>query len=319
MPRHFDDLMLGTLELFCCAAELQSFTRAAKAMNISPAAVSKTILRLEQKLGSTLFLRSTRHIRLTEAGEQYLSYCKTALQAMYTAEETLLDMRTIPAGKIRISLPNDYAFLRVFPLIPEFRRRYPQIELDFRLRFDITRQHDTDCDVILTAMIGSLSDRVAKKVDYSAFQIVASPEYLRRSPPLTRPEDLQSHCCIQIAFPSDVHPLRWPFIIDGEVIYKETGGPLTFSEDAMAGYHLAINGAGVALLHDFVAEKSILEHRLEQVLKPFSGVAHTYFLVCTPDALKSPRVRALTDFLEEKLKPESAFPPLYDETVNRSS
>lgn len=97
MPRHFDDLMLGTLELFCRAAELQSFSQAAQVLNISPAAVSKTIARLEQKLGSPLFVRTTRHVRLTEAGEQYLSYCRTALDAMYDAENALQDMKTIPA------------------------------------------------------------------------------------------------------------------------------------------------------------------------------------------------------------------------------
>lgn len=105
MPRHFDDLMLGTLELFCRAAELQSFSQAAQVLNISPAAVSKTIARLEQKLGSPLFVRTTRHVRLTEAGEQYLSYCRTALDAMYDAENALQDMKTIPAGKSVFACP----------------------------------------------------------------------------------------------------------------------------------------------------------------------------------------------------------------------
>ncbi|HDF2327654.1 TPA: LysR family transcriptional regulator [Morganella morganii] len=308
MPRHFDDLMLGTLELFCCAAELKSFTRAAKAMNISPAAVSKTILRLEQKLGSTLFLRSTRHIRLTEAGEQYLGYCKTALQAMYTAEETLLDMRTIPAGKIRVSLPNDYAYRKVFPLMPKFRHRYPQIEVDFHLRFRILNQETTECDVVVTSWINRLPDWVATKMDYARFWILASPDYLKHAPPLNTPDDLVHHNCLQMHLPEHTRPLPWPLVINNEVVHIETTGDMAFFEDVMAAYYMAVDGNGPAMMHDFIAHKAVESGKLVRVLEDYANVSHIYYLACPADTRHSPRIRAFMDFLTEELKPEAEFP-----------
>lgn len=309
MPRHFDDLMLGTLELFCRAAELQSFSQAAGVLNISPAAVSKTIHRLEQKLGCALFVRTTRHVRLTEAGEHYLSYCKTALSAMYDAENALQDLKTIPAGKIRVCLPNDYAYLKVFPLIPKFRRRYPQIEIDFSLRFRIPRQENPGCDIVLTSWLNYLPDWVATKIDYSVFWVVASPEYLKKAPPLDTIDDLRNHNCLQMHLPENVHPLRWPFVLDNnEIIHIETQGDMAFFEDIMATYYMALNGNGPAIMHDFIVRKAVDNGQLIRLLKPWTRVSHIHYIACPADSMKSPRIRAFTTFLAEELKPAGGFP-----------
>lgn len=308
MPRHFDDLMLGTLELFCRAAELQSFSQAAGALNISPAAVSKTIHRLEQKLGCTLFVRTTRHVRLTEAGMQYFSYCRTALTAMYDAEEALLDLKTIPAGKINVCLPSDYAYLKVFPLMSKFRRRYPQIEINFHLRFRIPRQDNADCDVVLTSWLNYLPDWVATKVDFARFRIFASPGYLKKMPPLNTPDDLAHHNCLQMHLPENPLPLRWPLVINNEIVHVPTTGDAAFYEDVMAAYYMAINGNGVAIMHDFIARNAVESGQLVSLLEPWTTVSHIYYIACPSDLLKSPRIRAFTDFLTEELKPAEKFP-----------
>lgn len=308
MPRHFDDLMLGTLELFCRAAELQSFSQAASALNISPAAVSKTIHRLEQKLGCALFSRTTRHVRLTEAGEHYLRYCKTALSAMYDAENALLDLKTIPAGKIRVCLPNDYAYLKVFPLMSKFHRRYPQIEIDFSLRFRIPRQESTDCDVVLTSWLNYLPDWVATKIDYSFFWVVASPEYLKNAPPLNTLDDLRNHNCLQMRLSEKTYPLRWPFVLNNDVVYVKTQGDTTFSEDVMAAYYMAINGNGLAIINNFIAKKAIDNGQLVRVLEELTQVSHLHYVASPADSLKSPRIRAFTDFLVRELRPADSFP-----------
>ncbi|MCF1264492.1 LysR family transcriptional regulator [Morganella morganii] len=308
MPRHFDDLMLGTLELFCRAAELQSFSQAAQALNISPAAVSKTIARLEQKLGSPLFVRTTRHVRLTEAGEQYLRYCRTALDTMYDAENALQDMKTIPAGKIRVCLPNDYAYLKVFPLMPKFRRRYPQIEVDFHLRFRIPRQDNADCDVVMTSWLNYLPDWIATPVDFAMFRIYASPDYLKRMPPLNTPDDLRHHNCLQMHLQEQTKSLRWPLVINNEVVHLGTQGDMAFYEDVMAAYYMAVSGNGVAMMHDFIARSAVANGQLVPVLKPWTTVSHIYHIACPAESRKSPRIRAFTDFMTEELRPAGAFP-----------
>jgi DNA-binding transcriptional LysR family regulator len=133
MKRNFDDLLLGSIELFCLAAELSSFTAAAAAASVTPAAVSRSVSRLEDRLGVRLFVRTTRQIRLTESGRVYFEQCRQALSQLVDAERLVTGEQAAPAGLLRISMPTPYAHYRVLPLLPKFRKLYPQVQLDVHL------------------------------------------------------------------------------------------------------------------------------------------------------------------------------------------
>ena len=125
MSRHFDDLNLGSIELFCRTAELQSFTAAALAAGLTPAAVSRSVARLEERLGVRLLVRTTRQVRLTESGHAYFERCRQALGELIEAEREVSGDQKLPSGKVRLSLPTSYGHYRVLPLLPTFRERYP--------------------------------------------------------------------------------------------------------------------------------------------------------------------------------------------------
>ena len=133
MKRHFDDLQLGSIELFCLAAEAGSFTAAAQLAGVTPAAVSRSILRLEQRLGSRLFARTTRSIRLTEAGRNFFVQCSQALTQLVEAQQEVMGAQTSPSGLLRISLPTTYGHHRILPLLPKFRALYPDVTVDIHL------------------------------------------------------------------------------------------------------------------------------------------------------------------------------------------
>ena len=133
MKRHFDDLQLGSIELFCLAAEAGSFTAAAQLAGVTPAAVSRSILRLEKRLGSRLFARTTRSIRLTEAGRTFFEQCSQALSQLVEAQQTVMGAQATPSGRLRISLPTTYGHHRILPLLPLFRERYPQVTVEIHL------------------------------------------------------------------------------------------------------------------------------------------------------------------------------------------
>src|SRR5246127_2715888 len=133
MQRKFDDLLLGSIELFCQAAELGSFTLAANAASVTPAAVSRSVARLEERLGVRLFVRTTRQIRLTDAGRRYFEQCREALSQLADAEREVTGEQTTPAGVLRISMPTPYGHYRVLPLLPAFRERYPQVQVETHL------------------------------------------------------------------------------------------------------------------------------------------------------------------------------------------
>jgi DNA-binding transcriptional LysR family regulator len=96
MKRHFEDLQLGSIELFCLAAEAGSFTAAAQVAGVTPAAVSRSIFRLEERLGSRLFVRTTRSIRLTEAGRTFFEQCRQALTQLVEAQQEVMGASACP-------------------------------------------------------------------------------------------------------------------------------------------------------------------------------------------------------------------------------
>lgn len=133
MKRQFDDILLGSIELFCLAAECGSFTLAAQEAGITPAAVSRSVSRLEERLGVRLFTRTTRNINLTEAGKNYFQQCYQALLQLREAERDVMGKQNDPSGTLRISLPTTYGHYRILPLLPQFRAQYPKVKVDIHL------------------------------------------------------------------------------------------------------------------------------------------------------------------------------------------
>src|SRR5262245_28229625 len=163
MGRHLEDVMLGSLELFCLAAELQSFTAAAQAAGRNPAAVSRSIARLEDRLGVRLFVRTTRRIHLTEGGRTYFEHCRKALNLMRSAESQLTGEQQAPSGLVRLSVASPYGHYRVLPLLPRFRARYPQVQIEIHLsnrNIDFTAE---DFDLAIRGRTPPDSTLIARK------------------------------------------------------------------------------------------------------------------------------------------------------------
>lgn len=130
MSRVFDPVQLGSIEMFVKAAELQGFTAAAQALGVTAAAVSRSVGRLENRLGVRLFVRTKRQMRLTEEGRTYFEQCGQALAQIEDAERAVDGRQAQPAGLLRVSLPTTYAHFRLLPRLPAFLQRYPHIRLE---------------------------------------------------------------------------------------------------------------------------------------------------------------------------------------------
>ena len=130
MQRQFDDLQLGSIELFCLAAEAGSFTAAALVAGVTPAAVSRSVSRMEERLGVRLFARTTRSVKLTDSGRRYYEECRQALAQLVEAQREVMGQQQVPSGTLRISIPTTYAHHRILPLLPEFRARYPAVKVE---------------------------------------------------------------------------------------------------------------------------------------------------------------------------------------------
>lgn len=297
MKRHFDDLQLGSIELFCLAAEAGSFTAAAQLAGVTPAAVSRSILRLEQRLGSRLFARTTRSIRLTEAGRNFFLQCSQALTQLVEAQQEVMGAQTTPSGLLRISLPTTYGHHRILPLLPKFRTLYPQVSVDIHLGNRNIDFVGEGYDLAIRVRAQPDSSMIARLLEDAKLVVVASPDYLQKAGTPQTLEDLVQHDCIQFELPSSGRRISWLFQENGEDREVMSDGGYSCSDDVLGGVTLAKHGAGVFQTYKFIVEKELADGSLIEVLQPYAGRSRPYTLLYPHGRYVPQRVRAFVDFL----------------------
>jgi len=299
MTRHFDDLQLGSIEMFCLAAELSSFTAAANAAGVTPAAVSRSVSRLEARLGIRLFVRSTRHIRLSDEGRAYFEQVRPAIAQLVDAERQVGGQGA--AGRLRISLPTPYAHYRVLPLLPAFRDKYPNVDEHVHISNRNVDFADDGYDLSVRGRAPDDSALIARKLEDAELVVVGAPDYLRRRGTPQALEDLAAHDCIQFDRPSSGRRIPWTFQVDGEEVDIVTDGAYGTGEDVLGGVTLARAGAGLFQTYRFVVEDDLREGRLTEVLQLYGGSTRPFVLLYPHARHVSRRVRAFVDFLVDKL------------------
>lgn len=297
MRRSFDDIQLGSIELFCLAAELGGFTAAARAAGVTPAAVSRSVSRLEARLGARLFVRSTRHIRLTEGGRDYFEQCRQALAQLMEAERQVSGQQLQALGTLRISLPTTYGHHRVLPLLPRFRERYPGVQVEVHLSNRNIDFIEEGYDLAVRVRAQPDSGLIARHLEDAALVVVAAPDYLRRAGVPSELEQLAGHECIQFELPSSGRRIPWLFREQGRERELFTEGGYCCAADVLGGVTLARSGAGLFQAYRFTVEPLLASGELVEVLQPFAGASRPFTLLY-PHARHVPiRVRVFVDFL----------------------
>jgi DNA-binding transcriptional LysR family regulator len=297
LKRQFDDVLLGSIELFCMAAELGGFTAAATAAGVTPAAVSRSVARLEQRLGVRLFVRTTRQIRLTDGGRTYFEQCRQALNQLADAEREVSGGQAVPAGALRISAPTPYAHYRLLPLLGEFRRKYPEVTLDIHVSNRNIDFAEEGFDLAIRGRTPPDSSLVARKLEDAELVLVASPAYLKRAGRPKSLEDLARHECIQFELPSTGKRIPWPFMRNGVQEEILTEGGLCCAEDVLGVVTLARTGAGIVQTYRFIVEQDLARGDLVELLPKHGGTSRPFILLY-PHARHLPlRARTFVDFL----------------------
>ena len=304
--RQFDDLQLGSLELFCTVVERGSFTAAANTLGITPAAVSRSVARLEARLQARLFVRSTRRILLSEAGRAYYQHCRMALSQLLEAERELSGQQSDPVGLLRISMPSSYGPYRVLPLLPRFRERYPGVRVEAHVSNRSIDFAEEGYDVAIRVRPPEDSSLIVRPLESVPLVVVATPECLQRHGRPEHPEDLLAMDCVQFMQPKNGRPMPWEFRVDGKELRLETRGNLLCSEEILSCVSLARAGGGFFQSMRFLVEEDIAQGRLIPVLEDYAGSIRSVSLLY-PHRRHTPlRVRAFVEFLVQALRPESA-------------
>ncbi|MER8405093.1 MULTISPECIES: LysR family transcriptional regulator [unclassified Mesorhizobium] len=291
----------GEIEVFVRVVEAGSFSAAARALRMTPSAVSKLIARLEARLGTRLVSRSTRKLQLTPEGAAFFDSGVRVLADMAAAEREAA-AGAAPRGRLRINSYVPFGQHRLIPLLPRFLERYPEISVDLVLTDDVIDLMEERADVAIRAGPLGESRLVARKLGQSRVVVVAAPSYLEaRGTPKT-PADLDRHNRMGFRFVR--HLEGWPFI-------DAAGKPITLSiigntlvSDGEAMRLMALSGAGIARLARWHVEADIAAGRLLPLLEEFNpGDEELTHAVYVGQGKYLPaRVRAFLDFLVETVR-----------------
>jgi len=285
----------GEMEVFARVVEEGGFTAAAKALSMTPSAVSKLVARLEARLGARLINRSTRKLQLTAEG---LTFHEGALRVLADLDEAERSVASCaaPKGRLRINSSVPFGLHHLLPLIPRFTALHPQVQVDVTLTDQVIDLLDERAE--LAIRVGPLrpSQLVAKKLGDSRMALVASPGYLAGRGAPQHPGDLAAHDLITFNFAR--HRDAWPILVNGERTWLPAHGE-TMVGDGESAARLAIAGQGIARLSMFHIAQDLAAGRLVEILPDDNpGDVETISAVYVGHAGPLPaRVRAFIDFL----------------------
>lgn len=292
---------LAGLTLFAEVVARGGFRGAAKAIGISPSAVSHGIGGLEKRLGVRLLNRTTRSIAPTEAGLNLLARLRPALSDIDAALAGLSEARDEPARILRLTSPQSAAQLLLIPHIGRFAERYPGITLDLHIDnslIDIVANH-FDAGIRLGESLEQ--DMIAVRIGTEMRGvIVASPGYLSSAGVPLSPGDLQRHNCINLRFPAGVY--RWELEKDGGPIEVEVHGSVVLNDGGLM-VEAAKAGAGLAYVFEDRVKEDLAAGRLISVLDAWCPSYPGFFLYYPRQRHMRPALRAFIDFVRD-INPE---------------
>ena len=285
--------------IFARVTELRSFSAAAEELGLSNATVSKAITRLEQRLGVTLFHRTTRTLSLTPSGQSLAGRAAALLSDAEAAEECAREEATGPRGLVRIAVPMSFGISHVAPILPDLLAQCPGLSIDLNLSDERIDLIESGIDVALR--IGALADSSlkARRLADIPTMLVAAPSYLAaRGEPRT-PEDLSGHACF--AYSNLDRPDRIRMVAkDGREATVQPRGPL-ITNNGEAMLPALIAGHGLALLPEFILKKDFEAGRLAHVLPDWAGPPIALHLVMPSSGPRPARVSAVIDFFSKRL------------------
>jgi len=249
---------LDELAVFVAVVDAGSMTAAAERLGQVVSATSRTLARLEGKLETTLLRRTTRRLELTEEGAAFLQSARAILASVDMAEEQMSARRLRPSGRLRVDAATPFMLHVIVPLVPAFRERYPDVDLELHSNEGITDLLEKRTDVAFR--IGPLKDSSlhARPIGHSRLRVLASPAYLARHGVPTRPAQLDGHVLLDFNQPESLND--WPLRDTGGAVVHIT--PTVASSSGETLRQLALAGVGIVCLSDFMTRDDRVAGRL---------------------------------------------------------
>jgi DNA-binding transcriptional LysR family regulator len=291
------------MEVFARVVEKGGFSAAARSLDLTPSAISKLIARLEARLGTRLFVRTTRALTLTEEGETYHRAALRIVQELNEADQTVIGGGIRGRLCVSSSLPFGRQFIA--PAIPSFLEHYPEVLVDLSLTDQVIDLLAQRTDVAIRSGNLTESGLLARKLAQSRMVVCAAPSYLERKGVPQTPSDLKNHECMRFNFRRSSS--GWPFLESGREQRQSITGNLQLNNgDTMR--EMALAGAGIARLAVFHVGADLQAGALVPVLEPYNpGDLELVHAVYVGGGNVPRRVRAFIDHLLKALGDRSTF------------
>jgi DNA-binding transcriptional LysR family regulator len=288
---------LDGVAAFLSVAQHRSFRRAAAELGVTPSAISQAIHAIEARVGAALFIRTTRSVGLTEAGERFLSRAKPAFEELIAASEAARDLGQRPAGLLRLSVPRAVVPILLEPLIASFCQAYPEVKVEIAASEELVDLGAGGFDAGIRLGQFIAPDMVVVPLTPPfPFVVVGSPDYLRRR---KRPEcidDLRGHDCLRMRR-SNGSIAPWAFVDGNKTVEASVSGPL-IAHDYPTLLGAAIEGVGLAQLPGPLAKTPIADGRLQALLTPFAASTPGVFLYYPDRRQVLPKLRAFIEHVK---------------------
>ncbi|CAB3708647.1 LysR family transcriptional regulator [Trinickia soli] len=290
---------LDGVEVFLSVAQHRSFRRAAAQLGMTPSAVSQAVRVLEARIGAALFIRTTRSVGLTEAGERFLSQAKPAFEELVAASEVARGLGQRPTGLLRLSVPRAAVPILLEPLIASFCQAYSEVEVEIAATKELIdlAAEGFDAGIRLGQFVDA--DMVAVPMTPPfRLVVVGSPAYFAGRTQPRHTDELRQHACVRWRRSNGALAL-WTFNDSGHPIEIAVAGPLIASDfSTMLG--AAVEGVGLAQVPEPIAAEALKTGKLVQVLEPFAPMTPGVFLYYPSRRQIMPKLRAFIDHVKRR-------------------
>jgi DNA-binding transcriptional LysR family regulator len=279
-----------------------SFTAAARVLKTPKTRISRKVQELERRLGAQLLHRTTRSLRLTEAGLVYFQHCEKLAKDLETAEHAVSELQQRPRGWLKITAPYWLGNRVLVPILTEFRKTYPDVFPQLLLGHEVADIIAKDIDIAFRIWDGPLPDSTltARRLGTLQMGVYAAPSYIERWGAPAHPSELEMHACLvtQVYFDKPVH--AWPLIRDGSrSAYAIRPVAVAGDPEALHGFLLA--GDGLQLTNHVLVKADVEAGKLVRVLPEWSGPEFTLYALRASGPVQPPKLSAFMDFLLPRL------------------
>ncbi|HEY9268878.1 MAG TPA: LysR family transcriptional regulator [Methylotenera sp.] len=288
---------LNLMIIFAHVVNEQSFSAAARKLNVSRSSVSKSVAKLEQALGASLLNRNTRHLSLTEVGASFFEFCTRIGYEADEAHKMIDNLQAQPRGVLKIVASVAFGTLHIAPAVGDFLRRYPELDIDMTITDKVVDLAEEGYDVAVSVMSDLPQALVARKLAPIRRRLCATPAYFEEFGIPQSPEDLMKHNCLDYIHSGDRG--LWRFTGPDREVAISVSGKLRINDDEALS-QVVLSGFGIALLPTFIIGKDLQAKRLKSVLSEYIPTKQQVYALYLPKRNLPIKIRAFVDFLVER-------------------